>query len=67
MRRRCFIKNLFLIILQYSQENNYAAVSFLIKLSFSKRPVTLSKRDSNTGVFLQILPNFQNTYFEEHL
>ena len=31
------------------------------------RPGTLLKRDSNTGVFLWILRNFKNTYFEEHL
>ena len=31
------------------------------------RSATLSKRNSNTGVFLWNLPNFKNTYFEEHL
>ena len=29
--------------------------------------VELLKRESNTGVFLRILQNFQDTYFEEHL
>ena len=32
------------------------------------RPVTLSKRDSITDIFLQILGEiYKNTYFEEHL
>ena len=38
---------------------------FLIKLQ-TFRPATLLKSDSNTGVFLRILWNY-NTYFEEHL
>ena len=29
------------------------------------RPATLLKRDSNAGVFLWILRNFKNIYFEE--
>ena len=33
----------------------------------SCRPVTLSKTHSSTGVFLWILQNFKNIYFEEHL
>ena len=37
----------------FSEENNCAGVSFLV-----------SKKDSNTGVFLGI---FKNTYVEEHL
>ena len=46
-------------ISQYSLENTYVGgISFLIKMSFNKRPTTLSKRDSNAGVFLVILPNF---------
>ena len=40
-------KNLFLKISQYSQENIYAEVSFLKKVTGLK-----AKRDSNTGVFL---------------
>ena len=39
---------------------------FLIK-SVAFRPVTLLKRDSNTGVFLYIMRIFKNTYFEEYL
>ena len=31
------------------------------------RPETLSKRDSNTGVFCETCEIFKNTYFEEHL
>ena len=37
--------------MQYSQENTCVGVSFLTKLYFNKRLATLSKRDSNTGVF----------------
>ena len=43
-------KKVFLKILQNSQENTYARVSFL-------------KRDSGTGVFLWILQNFQEHFF----
>ena len=39
---------------------------FLIK-SQDWRPTTLLKGDSNTGVFLLILRNFKNNYFEKHL
>ena len=39
---------------------------FLIKLQAWRSAISL-KRDSNTGVFLWILQNFKNTYFEEHL
>ena len=57
--QKLFFKNLSLIISQYSQENTcVGGISFLIKISFNKRPTTLSKRDSNAGVFLVILPNF---------
>ena len=41
------------------QENTcVGGISFLIKMSLNKRPISLSKRDSNAGVFLVILPNF---------
>ena len=54
---RCSIKKLFLKILQYSQENIWVGVSFLMKMqAFS--PLALLKRDSNTGVLLWILRNF---------
>ena len=57
--QKLFFKNLFLIISKYSQENTcVGGIYFLIKISFNKRPTTLSKRDSNAGVFLVILPNF---------
>ena len=39
---------------------------FLIKLQAWKTG-SLLKRDSNGGIFLWILRNFLNTYFEEHL
>ena len=59
MSRRCSLKKLFLIILQYSQENTcVGGIPFLIKIIFNKRPTTLSKRDSNASVFLVILPIF---------
>ena len=59
MSRRCSFKKLFLIILQYSQENTcVGCISFLIKMSFNERPSTLSKRDSNADVFLVTLRNF---------
>ena len=57
---RCSRKNLFLNILQYSQENN-CCIPFLIKM-LTFRPAALLKRDSNTGVFLCILQIF--IYFE---
>ena len=51
---RCSLKQVFLKILQYSQENICAGVSFW----YSCRPETLLKGDSNAGVFLWILWNF---------
>ena len=57
MNRKCSVKTLFLVVSQYSQENNCVGVFFLIKMKVFK-PATLSKRDSNTGVFLGMLPNF---------
>ena len=58
---RYSIKHLFLKTLQYSQENTCDGGSFSVKMQ-DFGPVTLLKRDSNTGVFLWILQNFQ-----EHL
>ena len=59
MSRRCSLKKLFLIISHYSQENScVGGISFLIKMSFDKRPITLSKRDSYADVILVILPSF---------
>ena len=56
--RRCSVKKVFLKIWQNSQENNCIGVSIvLIKLQ-AFRSAFLLKRDSNTGVFLWILPNF---------
>ena len=45
--RRCYVKKVFLEILQNSQENS----------------LLLSKRDSGTGVFLWILRNFYEQLF----
>ena len=39
---------------------------FLIRLQ-AFRPATLSRKDSNTGVFLWYCEIFKNTYFDEHL
>ena len=46
-----FSKEVLLIILQNSQENNYVRVSFLINL----QAFNFIKEDSDTGVFLYIL------------
>ena len=54
-------KKLFLEILQNSQKNTCARVSFLMKLQ--AKPATLLKKDSGTGVFLWILQNFQEHLF----
>ena len=57
-----YAKKVFLEILQNSQENTCARVSFLIEL----QPWDLQlcqKRDSGTGVFLWILWNFLKAPF----
>ena len=48
-----------------SQEKTFFGVSFLNKVAGFKawRPATLLKRDSNAGVFLQSLRNFQEHLF----
>ena len=60
MNRRRFIKKLFLKISQYSQENNCAGVSFLIKMQ-TFMPATLLKRYSATQVFLDNIAKFLRT------
>ena len=65
--RRCSIEKMFLNILQNSQENTCARVSFLIKLETSGLQLYW-KRDSGTGIFLWILQNFwEQLFFTEHL
>ena len=59
--RRYSVKKVFLQISQYSQGDTCLVV-FLIKLQ-TWRPATLLKRDSNTGVPLSILQNFQEQLF----
>ena len=54
---RCSVKNVFLEISQNSQENTSAAVSFLINLQALDLQLYW-KRDTGTGVFQWILPNF---------
>ena len=53
----CFSKYLFLKIWQYLQENTCVRVFSVTKLKVF-RPVTLVKRDSNTGAYLWISQNF---------
>ena len=65
-QQRCFIKKLFVKISQYSQENIFVRVSFLIRFQVFG-PATLLKTEFSTSVFLWILWNFTNTCFEEHL
>ena len=48
--RRCFVKKVFIEILQNAQENTCARVFSLIKLQAP--PANLLKKDSGTGVFL---------------
>ena len=48
--RRCSVKKVFLKILESSQENTCASVSFLIKLQ--AKTCNFIKKDSGTGVFL---------------
>ena len=55
--RRCSVKEMFLRILQNSQEGTCARVSFLIKLQVWGLQLYW-KRDSGTGVFRWILQNF---------
>ena len=38
-----------------------------LQQEFKFRSATLLKRDSNTGLFLWLLRNFKDTYFEKHL
>ena len=58
--QRCSIKKLFLKVLQYSQENICAGISFLIKLQAS-----FIEKETPTQVFSCAC--FKKTYFEEQL
>ena len=61
-----FCKKVFLKILQNSQGNKCAIVSFLIKLQ--AKACNFIKKKTDTGVFLWILRNFsENVFFAEHL
>ena len=55
--QRCSVKKMFLEISQNSQENNFARISFLIKLQAPDLQL-LNKNDSGTSVFMWILRNF---------
>ena len=55
-------KKVFLKISETSEENTCVGVSFLIKLQ-GFRPATFFKGDSNTGIFLRNLRNFQKHLF----
>ena len=59
-------KKVFLEISQNPQENICAKVSFLIKLQASGQQ-PFKKIDFGTGAFLQILWNFYEYFFTEHL
>ena len=59
-------KKVFFKISQISQENTFNQSLFFIKVA-GLRPATLSKRDSDIGVFLWILRIFKNTFFTENL
>ena len=55
-------------------QKNFAKFSgkyLCLSVSFDKvqdlRFATLLKRDFDTVVFMQMLPNFRNTFFKEHL
>ena len=64
--RRCFIKKAVLKNFAIFSWKHLCWSLILIKLQgFSS--ATLSKRDSNTGVFLWLLRNFKEHLFEEHL
>ena len=60
--QRCSVKQAFLEISQNSQENICRRVPFLIKLQ-SWGLQLYQKLDSDSGVFLQILRNFQKHFF----
>ena len=64
--RRCSVKNVFLEILQNSQENNCARVSFLIRLQASAR--NFIKKETLAQVFsCEFCEILKKTFFTEHL
>ena len=65
-RRRCSIKKAVLKNFAIFIRKSLCWRLFLIYLQAYKA-ATLLQRDSNTGVFLWILQNFQNIYFKGHL
>ena len=67
MSRRCFIKKLFLIISQYSQENTCVGVSFLINCLLIKGLQLYSKETPAQVFSWEYCQIFKNNYFEEHL
>ena len=54
---------MFLKLLQNSQENNFARVTFLIKLQASPQACNFIKKDTGKSVFLWILQKFQEHLF----
>ena len=60
--QRCSIKQLFLKMLWYSQENTCVGVFFKLRVF---RPLTVLKRDVNADTFWWISENFKKIYFEE--
>ena len=63
--QRCSIKELFLRISQFSQENTFARASF--SRVECLRPATLLKRNSGTGFSCKLCKIFKNTFFAEHV
>ena len=64
--RRCYIKKVFLEILQNSQENTCARASFLIKLKASS--CNFIKKETLAQMFFcEFCEISKNTFFEEHL
>ena len=61
-----FYKKVVLINVRIFAEKHLCWSLFLINLQ-AWRPATLLKRDPNTGIFLWILPHFQQYHCEEHL
>ena len=60
------MKMLFLKISQYSQENTYVGVSFLIKLQISG--LLFYEKETTAQMFCcEYYEIFKSTYFEEHL
>ena len=63
---RCYVRKVFLEILQNSQENTCSRVSFLIELQASTCNV-IKKETLTQMFFCEFCEIFKNTFFLEHL